>query len=350
MLERRVVITGAGVVSPLGSDLKTFQTNLKLGKSGITLIKELQERGFKSQIGGKVQGFNEGDFLSKTEQLKTEPYAKYAIGAADMALSDSGLNLKTENFWKIGAIIGTGVGGLQTLEKGVLNLNEKGPGATRPFTLLKYIPNMAPGFIAMKFGLKGPNNSVSSGCATSGHSIAEACRIIYLNEADVMLAGGAEASICDIGVDAFCGMHALSTRNKEPEKASRPFDRDRDGFVMSDGAAVFVIEELERAKKRGAKIYCEIAGYGSTCDAFSMTSPLENGEAAAYAIRLALNKAKLNPENIKYIHAHGTSTLLGDIAETRAIKSVFREHAKKIWVILKNQARIVAHNQKSKKS
>jgi 3-oxoacyl-[acyl-carrier-protein] synthase II len=247
-------------------------------------------------------------------------------------MADSGIDMKTENPERVGAIVGSGIGGLQTLEFQHSILREKGPDRCSPFMIPQMIANMAGGLIAIEFNMKGPNYSVVSACASAAHSIGDALRIIQRGDADVMLSGGAEASVCELGIAGFCALRALSTRNDAPEKASRPFDVDRDGFVMGDGAALVVIEELERARKRGAKIYCEIGGFGMSCDAFHMTAPADDGEGAARAMQGAIKDAGMNKEDINYINAHGTSTPLNDKIETKAIKGAFGDYAKKVMI------------------
>ena len=325
MQRRRVVITGIGVVSPLGTDLDKFWSRIQEGFSGVNRICKFDPSNFACQIAAEVIEFELGHFITKKEQRRLDQYSHYAIAAADMAIDDSGLQTDQQVPERFGSIVGSGIGGLQTLEIAHANLLKRGPSFTSPFMIPRMISNMATGLIAIRHNLKGPNYGVVSACATSAHAISDACRIIRCNEADVMLAGGSEAAICPIGIDGFCAMRALSKRNDSPQTASRPFDKNRDGFVMGDGAAIIVLEELQQAKKRGAKIYAEIAGFGITCDAYHMTQPPKDGNGAMRAMKLAMEDAQLNPSDIGYINAHGTSTLLNDRIETNAIKTTFGE-------------------------
>src|SRR3954467_10714679 len=334
MAERRVVITGMGVVTPVGNSLETFWSNLKNGVSGIRTIDAFDTAGYDCKIGGQVSDFDPKQFFKNPKDVRrTDRFTHLAMAAAKMALADSGIdmdNLKERD--RFGVIVGTGIGGLKTLQDQLKILLTKGPGRNSPFTIPMLISNMAGGVISMEFGLRGPNLCIVTACATSNNAIGESWRIIKFGDADIFLAGGAEASIVEIGVAGFSAMKALSTRNDEPERASRPFDRDRDGFVMSEGAGVVVVEELEHAKKRGGKIYCELAGYGVSADAYHMTAPPPNGEGAARAMKMALNHARISPEQVDYINAHATSTDIGDLCETRAIKKVFGDDAYKVAI------------------
>jgi len=334
MAERRVVITGMGVVTPVGNDLETFWSNLKNGVSGIHAIDAFDIAGYDCRIGGQVRDFDPKAFFKNPKDVRrTDRFTHLAMAAAKMAMADSGIdvaNLKGRD--RFGVIVGTGEGGLKTLQDQLRVLLTKGPGRNSPFTIPMLISNMAGGVISMEFGLHGPNLCIVTACATSNNAIGESWRIIKFGDADVFLAGGAEASIVEIGVAGFSAMKALSTRNDEPERASRPFDRDRDGFVMSEGAGIVVVEELEHAKARGAKIYCEITGYGISADAYHMTAPPPDGEGAARAMKMALEHAGISPEQIDYINAHATSTDIGDLCETRAIKQIFGEHAYKVAI------------------
>jgi 3-oxoacyl-[acyl-carrier-protein] synthase II len=329
---RRVVITGMGVVSPVGNDVETFWASLKEGKSGIGPITAMDISQYDTKIAGEVRNYDPKPFFNNPKDVRrTDRFVQLAMGAAKMSIQDSGLDLEKVNRDRFGTIISSGIGGLKTLEDQFEILRNKGPSRTSPFTIPMLISNMASGIISMEFGLRGPNLCIVTACATSNNSIGESWRMIKFGDADIFLAGGSEASIVEIGLAGFSSMRALSRRNDEPERASRPFDKDRDGFVMSEGAGVCVVEELQHAKKRGAKIYCEISGYGLTADAYHMTAPPENGEGAARAMKLALDHAKLSPKDVDHINAHATSTGLGDIAETKAIKMVFGEElAKKI--------------------
>ena len=334
MPERRVVITGMGVVTPIGNDLETFWSNLKNGVSGIHTIDAFDTTGYDCKIGGQVRDFDPKPFFKNPKDVRrTDRFTHLAMAAAKMAVADSGIdidNLKERD--RFGVIVGTGEGGLKTLQDQLRVLLTKGPGRNSPFTIPMLISNMAGGVISMDFDLRGPNLCIVTACATSNNAIGESWRIIKFGDADVFLAGGAEASIVEIGVAGFSAMKALSTRNDEPERASRPFDRDRDGFVMSEGSGVVVVEELEHARARGAKIYCEITGYGVSADAYHMTAPPPDGEGAARAMKMALDHARISPEQVDYINAHATSTDIGDLCETRAIKQIFGEYADKVSI------------------
>jgi 3-oxoacyl-[acyl-carrier-protein] synthase II len=330
--DRRVVITGLGVITPVGNDLDTFWSGLKEGKSGIGRITAFDIAQYDCQIAGEVRNFDPKPFFKNPKDVRrTDRFVQLAMAAAKMSIQDSGLDLEKVNRDRFGTIISSGIGGLKTLEEQFTILMNKGPSRNSPFTIPMLISNMASGVISMEFGLRGPNLCIVTACATSNNSIGESWRMIKFGDADIFLAGGSEASIVELGLAGFSAMKALSRRNNEPERASRPFDRARDGFVMSEGAGVCVVEELEHAKKRGAKIYCELAGYGLSADAHHMTAPPDDGEGAARAMKLALEHAKISPGDVDHINAHATSTGLGDIAETKAIKMVFgEEQAKKI--------------------
>ena len=328
---RRVVITGLGAVTPVGNDVETFWSNLKNGVSGIRRIESFDVSNYDCQIGGEVRGFDPKPYFKNPKDVRrTDRFAQLAMAAANMAIKDGGLELEKLNRDRFGVIVSSGIGGLKTLQDQHDILMTKGPSRNSPFTIPMLISNMASGLISMEFGLRGPNLCIVTACATSNNALGESWRMIKFGDADIFLAGGSEASIVPIGLAGFGAMKALSTRNDEPQRASRPFDRDRDGFVMSEGAGVVVVEELEHAKARGAKIYCELAGYGLTADAFHMTAPPAKGEGAARAMQLALDHAGVRPEDVDYINAHATSTGLGDVSETYAIKSVFGEHAKTV--------------------
>jgi 3-oxoacyl-[acyl-carrier-protein] synthase II len=327
--ERRVVITGLGVVSPVGNDLETFWTNLKEGRSGIGRISGFDISNYDCQIAGEVRNFDPKAFFKNPKDVRrTDRFVHLAMAASKMSIQDSGLDLEKVNRDRFGTIVSSGIGGLKTLEDQFTILMNKGPSRTSPFTIPMLISNMASGVISMEFGLRGPNMCIVTACATSNNSIGESWRIIKFGDADIFLAGGSEASIVELGLAGFSAMRALSRRNDQPEGASRPFDRDRDGFVMSEGAGICVVEELEHAKKRRAKIYCELTGYGLSADAHHMTAPPEDGEGAARAMKMALDHAKVSPSDVDYINAHATSTGLGDIAETKAIKRVFGDQTK----------------------
>ncbi|MBV9008056.1 MAG: beta-ketoacyl-ACP synthase II [Verrucomicrobia bacterium] len=333
MYNRRVVITGMGVVTPVGNDLETFWSNLQNGVSGIRRIAAFDVSQYDCKIAGEVRDFDPKQYFTNPKDVRrTDRFAQLAMAAAKMALSDSGIDLEKENRDRFGVLVSSGIGGLKTLEDQYTILLTKGPNRTSAFTIPMLISNMASGLISMEFALRGPNMCIVTACATSNNAIGESWRMIKFGDADVFLAGGSEAAIIPIGLAGFSAMKALSTRNDEPARASRPWDRDRDGFVMSEGAGVVVVEELEHARKRGAKIYCELVGYGLSADAYHMTAPPEDGSGAARAMQLALEHAQISPGEVDYINAHATSTGLGDIAETRAIKTALGEHAKNVSI------------------
>jgi 3-oxoacyl-[acyl-carrier-protein] synthase II len=320
-------------MSPVGADLDTFWKNLTAGKSGIGRVTLFDITGYDCQIAGEVEGFDPTQwFKVPKDSRRADRYAQLAMAASKLAMADAGLEGAPGNPERFGVMIGSGIGGLKSLEDQHTNLITKGPGRISPFMIPMMISNMASGLVSMEYGLQGPNFAPVSACATSAHAIGEAWRMIREGDADAFLAGGSEAAVVPLGLGGFGAMKALSTRNDEPERASRPFDKGRDGFVMGEGAGVLVLEELEHAKKRGARIYCELLGYGLTADAYHMTSPLPNGEGAQRCMRMALAKAGLNIEEVDYINAHGTSTPVGDLCEVRAIKAVFGEHAKKLAI------------------
>jgi len=331
--DRRVVITGLGVITPIGNDVDTFWRNLQNGVSGIDCITAFDTSAYDCRIAGEVRNFEPKNFFNNPKDIRrTDRYAHLAMAAAKMAMQDSGVDMDKVNRHRFGSIISSGIGGLKTLEDQHSTLMTKGPSRVSAFTIPMLISNMASCLISMEFGLQGPNFCIVTACATSNNAIGESWRMIKFGDADIFLAGGAEASIVAIGLAGFSAMKALSTRNDEPKRASRPFDRDRDGFVMGEGAGVVVVEELEHAKARGAKIYCELTGYGLSADAHHMTAPPPDGEGAVRAMRMALNHAKTTPEQVDYINAHATSTGLGDICETRAIKTVFGDYANKVSI------------------
>jgi len=332
MSHRRVVITGMGVVTPVGSDLEVFWKNLLDGCSGIGPVTRFDTTRFDTKIGGEVKDFKPEDFMPAKETRRTDRFVQYAVGAAKKAFVDSQIDLSKEDVNRIGVLVGSGIGGMETIEDQSRALFEKGPSRVSPFMIPMLIINMASGYISMLLGVKGPNLSVVTACATATHALGEAARIIEHGDAEVMIAGGSEAAVTQLGYAGFCAMRAMSTRNDEPGRASRPFDKGRDGFVMGEGAGVCVLESVEHAQTRGAHIYCEIAGYGITGDAYHMSAPAPDGEGAARAMAAALNDAKLNPDQIDYINAHGTSTPVGDKCETAAIKKVFGDHARKLAV------------------
>jgi len=321
-----------GIVSPLGCDVNKFWERLVSGQSGIGRITRFDTTNFTSKIGGEVIELNIDAFVSKKDQRHLDPFSQYGIAAAKLAVADSGLDFQNEVRERVGVMVGSGIGGLQVLQKQTQVWLEKGPSRFSPFMIPQMIVNIVSGLIAIEYRLTGPNFGVVSACATATHSLGESLRIIQHGEADIMLAGGTEAPICELGVGGFCAMRALSTRNDDPTRASRPFDAGRDGFVMGEGAGVLVIEELERAKKRGAKIYCELAGYGRTCDAHHITAPDEKGLGAARGMSLAFEDAGLRADQIDYINAHGTSTELNDRCETLAVKMALGDHARKVAI------------------
>jgi 3-oxoacyl-[acyl-carrier-protein] synthase II len=331
--ERRIVITGLGAVTPLGNDVETLWRNLLAGECGIDRITGFDPAGYDCQIAAEVKAFDPAPaFPSPKELRRTDRFTQFAVYAGWQALKDSGLDLEKEDRDNIGVFIGSGIGGLSTTEEQHKVLLNKGPGRVSPFMIPMLILNMGSGLFSMYYKLRGPNVATCSACATSTHAVGEAWRTLKMGAADIMFAGGAEATIVPLGISGFCAMKAMSTRNEEPKKASRPFDVARDGFVMGEGAGVLVLEELEHAKARGAKIYCELAGYGNTADANHITAPAPEGEGAARCMKMALKAAGMRPEEISYINAHGTSTPQGDVCETQAIKTVFGEHARKLVV------------------
>jgi 3-oxoacyl-[acyl-carrier-protein] synthase II len=329
MSNRRVVVTGIGVVSPIGSDLKSFWESLVSGKSGIRPITQFDASTYDCHIAGEVPDFNPALYFKNSKDVRrTDRFAQLAVASAKLALEDSGLALDQVDRKRFGVLVGSGIGGLKSLEDQHTVLMNKGASRVSPFMVPMMIVNMASGLISMEYGLEGPNFSIVTACATGANSIGEAWRMIRYGDADIFLAGGSEAVICGLGIAGFCSMRAMSTRNDEPEKASRPFDRDRDGFVMGEGAGILVLEEYEKAKARGARIYCELAGYGLTSDAYHMTSPRPDGITVARAMQIALDNAGANVAEVDYINAHATSTLVGDICETNAIKLLAGDHAK----------------------
>ncbi len=331
--ERRVVITGMGVVSALGIDLETFWTRLVAGECGISRISSFDAAPYDTQIAGEVKDFNPAPaFPSPKEVRRTDRYSQFGVYAAWQALRDSGLDLEKVNRDEFGVFIGSGIGGLQTVTEQHTVLLQRGPGRLSPFMIPMLISNMASGLVSMYYNLRGPNFATCSACATANHALGEAWRTLKMGDAQVMLAGGAEATIVPIGIGGFCAMRAMSTRNSDPARASRPFDKERDGFVMGEGSGVLVLEELEHAKARGARIYCELAGYGNSADAHHLTAPSPGGEGATRCMRMALRNGGAKPEDVSYINAHGTSTPQGDIAETEAIKTVFGDHARKVAI------------------
>jgi 3-oxoacyl-[acyl-carrier-protein] synthase II len=331
--ERRVVITGLGVASPLGNTPEALWANLIAGQCGIQRITHFDPAGFDTQIAGEVRDLDASkSFPSPKEARRSDRFSQFGIYAAHQALLDSGLNLEQADRDEIGVFIGSGIGGLATTEEQHKILLHRGPGRLSPFMIPMLILNMASGLFSMYYRLRGPNLATCSACATANHAIGEAWRTIKMGDAKVIFAGGTEATITQLGIGGFCAMKAMSTRNAEPHRSSRPFDLERDGFVMGEGAGVLVLEELEFARARGARIYCELVGYGNTADANHMTAPAPFGEGASRCMKMALRNARLEPSAIDYINAHGTSTPQGDIAETQAIKTVFGDHARRLAV------------------
>jgi 3-oxoacyl-[acyl-carrier-protein] synthase II len=331
--ERRVVITGLGIVSSLGNDVESFWNHLVAGRCGIERIRSFDPSKFDTQIAAEVREFDPTPaFPSPKEVRRTDRYCQFGVFAGWQALRDSRLDLNRVELDEVGVFIGSGIGGLETVTAQHQILLERGPGRLSPFMIPMLISNMASGVFSMYHNLRGPNFATCSACATANHAIGEAWRTIKMGDAKVMFAGGAEATIVPIGIGGFCAMKAMSTRNDDPQHASRPFDKDRDGFVMGEGAGVVVLEDLDHAKARGARIYCELAGYGNTADAHHLTAPSPGGEGAARCMRMGLRNAGLADTDISYINAHGTSTPQGDIAETEAIKTVFGDHARKLAV------------------
>ncbi|MED1785260.1 beta-ketoacyl-ACP synthase II [Brevibacillus fortis] len=331
-MKRRVVITGVGVVSPVGNDAQTFWNSLLEGKSGIDRLTAFDASDYPTQIAGEVKNFDPEQYMDKKDIRRTDRFVQFGLAAAKMAVEDAKLEITPENAERVGVYIGSGIGGLTTWEEQHSVLLEKGPRRVSPFFIPMLIANMASGAVSIQYGAKGPTSSAITACATGTNAIGDALRLIQFDHADVMIAGGAEATVRPMAFAGFCSAKAMSTSNDEPQKASRPFDKDRDGFVMGEGAGVLILEELEHAKKRGATIIAEVIGYGMSADAHHITSPSPGGEGAARCMASALKDAGVDPSEVNYINAHGTSTGQGDIAETQAIKSVFGEHAYKLAV------------------
>ncbi|MFZ0791562.1 MAG: beta-ketoacyl-ACP synthase II [Chromatiaceae bacterium] len=332
MVRRRVVVTGLGLVAPVGLDVKSSWENILAGKSGIQSITHFDVSAFSTRFGGPIYGFDVTDYVPEKEAKKMDKFIHYGMAAGCQALADSGLEINDANRRRIGVAIGSGIGGITGIENNYEAFRTKGPRRISPFFVPANIINMVAGDLSIKFGLKGPNYSIVSACATATHNIGEAALMIRHGYVDTMLAGGAEMATSPVGLGGFAAARALSTRNDAPELASRPFDRDRDGFVLSDGAGVIVLEEYEQAAARGARIYAEVVGFGMNSDAYHMTSPSENGEGAADCMGIALADAGINPDQIQYINAHGTSTPAGDAAETKAIKRALGDLAYKVPV------------------
>ncbi|MBK1719470.1 beta-ketoacyl-ACP synthase II [Thiocystis violacea] len=332
MAGRRVVVTGLGLVAPVGLDVKSAWDNILAGKSGIKPITHFDIEPFSTRFGGPIYGFDPSPYISEKEAKKMDKFIHYGMAAGCQAIADAGLEIDDSNCRRIGVAIGSGIGGITGIENNYQAYRDKGPRRISPFFVPANIINMVAGNLSIKFGLKGPNYSIVSACSTATHNIGEAAIMIRHGYVDVMIAGGAEMATSPVGLGGFAAARALSTRNEDPQGASRPFDKERDGFVLSDGAGVVVLEEYERAVARGANIYAELVGFGMNSDAYHMTAPSETGEGACDCMLLALNDAGLNKEQVKYINAHGTATPAGDIAETMAIKRAFGDHAYKLAV------------------
>jgi 3-oxoacyl-[acyl-carrier-protein] synthase II len=332
MSKRRVVVTGLGIVSPVGNDVATAWANIKAGKSGIGPITHFDASTFPTRIAGEIREFDPTQYVAAKDVKKMDPFIHYGIAASIQALADAGLHPHEHDEERIGVAVGAGIGGIGTIEKTAITYHEAGQRKISPFFVPSSIINMASGNLSIMLGLKGPNIACVTACTTATHNIGLAMRMIQYGDADVMIAGGAEFATVGTAVGGFCSARAMSTRNEEPEKASRPWDRDRDGFVLADGAGVLVIEDYEHAKARGARIYCELVGFGMSGDAFHMTSPPEDGDGARRSMVAAIADAKVNPDQIQYVNAHATSTGAGDIAEVNAIKNCFGDYAMKLPV------------------
>lgn len=331
-MKKRVVITGVGIVSPIGIGKEAFAEALHAGKSGANTIATFDASNFTTRIAAHVKDFKPEDYIDRKKVKRMAQFTQYGFAAAKMAVEDSGIDFSKEDRTRIGVITGTGMGGLDIIEREHTHLTEKGPGRVSPFLIPMIITNMLPGEIAIQYGVKGPNYAVTSACSSANHAMGDALRLLRYGDVDVVVTGGAEAAITPLGLAGFCSLRALSTRNDDPLKASRPFDKERDGFLMGEGAGMIVLETLEHAQKRGAKIYAELAGYGASDDAFHMTAPDPSADAAILAMKNAMLDGGINPDEIDYINAHGTSTEYNDKTETMAIKKVFGERAYKIPV------------------
>lgn len=332
-MSRRVVVTGLGVISPVGNDIETFWQALLSGKSGIGPLTSFDASAFDSRIAGEVKNFNPTEYMDIKTAKRMEKFAQYAVAASKQAITDSGLNLAEEDVRRIGVVIGSGIGSMGVLERECKTYLEKGPSRISPFMIPSFIANEAAGQVSIIFGLKGPNSCIVTACASGAHSLGDAFRLIKHGDAEVMIAGGTESCITPLGVGGFCALKALSTkRNDSPQTASRPFDKLRDGFVMAEGSGIVALEELSHALNRNARIYAEMVGFGMSSDAYHITAPDASGDGAVRAMKAALKEAGVRPEEVSYINAHGTSTLLNDKVETLAIKKTFGEHSKKLAV------------------
>ncbi len=332
MSKRRVVVTGLGLLTPVGNNVVDTWNNIQNGVSGIGLIDHFDTSAFSVRIGGSIRNFDITDYIPRKEAKKRDTFIHYGIAAGSEAIEDSGIEITDENAHRIGVAVGSGIGGLPGIEHGTEQFLSGGPRKISPFFVPSNIINMVSGNLSIKYGAKGPNFAIVTACTTGTHNIGDAARLIEYGDADVMVAGGAEMATSPTGLGGFAAARALSTRNDDPQAASRPWDRDRDGFVLSDGAGVMVLEEYEHAKQRGAKIYGELIGYGMSGDAYHMTTPSEDGNGAARCMENAMRNAGINPEQVDYINAHGTSTPAGDVVEVRAVKRVFADHARKLAV------------------
>jgi len=328
----RVVVTGFGAITPIGLGAQANWQSLMDVKSGVGPITLFDASSYPTKIAAEVKGYDPSSVIPPKELKRMGRFIQFAMGAGTEAISHSGIDLEKIDKTKIGACVGVGIGGLPEIQEEYWTIREKGPKRVSPFFIPSVIGNLAAGQLSLKFGLQGPNTCITTACSSSSHAIGESFRLIQQGNQEVMIAGGAEAVICELGVGGFCSMRALSERNAEPERASRPFDKDRDGFVIGEGSAILVLENFEHAKKRNAVIYAELVGYGLNADAYHLTAPSPEGEGAARCMKLALEDAKVNPDEIDYINAHGTSTPVGDVNETAAIKSVFQDHAYRLAV------------------
>jgi 3-oxoacyl-[acyl-carrier-protein] synthase II len=331
-MSRRVVVTGMGLLTAIGNDLKTSWEALLQGRSGVRRITKFDPSDFPTQIAAELDGFEVERYIDKKEIRRQDPFTQYAVAATEMAVQDSGIDFASENGDRVGVIIGSGIGGIGTHEIQTSRFLEGGPSRISPFYIPMMIPDIASGIVSMRHGAKGPNYCTVSACASSAHAIGDAFRLIKHGDAEMIIAGGTEAAVTPMSVGGFAAMKAMSTRNDEPERASRPFDAERDGFVLGEGAGMVILEELEHAVARGARIYAEIVGVGMTADAYHITAPAPGGEGAARAMKRAIDEAGLSPEEFDYINAHGTSTPFNDKFETQAIKTVFGEHARQLMV------------------
>jgi 3-oxoacyl-[acyl-carrier-protein] synthase II len=329
---RRVVVTGMGLLTALGNDLRTSWEALLQGRSGVRRISKFDPSEFPTQIAAQVNGFEAEKYVDKKEIRRQDPFTTYAVATTAMAVDDSGIDLAAEDADRIGVIIGSGIGGIGTHETQTSRFLEGGPSKISPFYIPMMIPDIASGIVSMKYGAKGPNYCTVSACASSAHAIGDAFRLIKHDDADIIIAGGTEAAVTPMSIGGFAAMKAMSTRNDEPERASRPFDAERDGFVLGEGAGIVILEELEHARERGARIYCEVVGVGMTADAYHITAPAPGGEGAARAMKRAIDESGVSVDGIDYLNAHGTSTPFNDKFETQAIKSVFGDHAYKLMV------------------